>query len=101
MRERSDKRRLHISPPWEGKAVNLALLASDSALADKASASETLYYIITAGQRSAVVHVPPHVLGEGDAVNLASLATTARLCAQRSAEGHTTEVAFRRLSAIG
>ena len=34
-RERSDKRRLHISPPWEGKAVNLALLASDSALADK------------------------------------------------------------------
>ena len=26
----------HFSPPWEGKAVNLALLASDSALADKA-----------------------------------------------------------------
>ena len=39
----------------EGNAVNLALLASDSALADKASASETLYYIITAGQRPAVV----------------------------------------------
>ena len=34
---------------------NLALLASDSALADKASASETLYFIITAGQRPAVV----------------------------------------------
>ena len=49
------------------------------------NASKRLDYIITAGQRPAVVHVPPHVLEEGDAVNLASLATTARLCAQRSA----------------
>ena len=39
----------------DGSAVYLALLASGSALADNASASKRLDYIITAGQRPAVV----------------------------------------------